>query len=75
MIKEVTIPTHLSFQFLEVWRIVERRDGCVFKTVKTGLFVRDGTILPSDYITCPLSTDLCKKERITIKVAEALDFG
>jgi tRNA pseudouridine-54 N-methylase len=60
---KVIIPAWQSFMYSEVWKVLQRKDGCIYKTEKTGLYVHndDANKLSEDYITSSVSTKLTEK--------------
>jgi len=63
---KVTIQSHYSFRYSEVYEIVEWRDGCVFKTKSIGFIHNDDAhkFSKDKYILSSLSTKLTRNQRL-----------
>ena len=55
------IPAYKSCDYLELWKITEWKDGCIFKVENTGFHLKYGTPVPKGYTTHTIS---CKPEEI-----------
>jgi hypothetical protein len=64
-----TFPSYLSFEYVQVWRITEMKDGYVYKTVPVGYAHRDRP-KGKDEVYSPLSTNLTKQQDITLELME-----
>lgn len=64
------IKSYDSFQYRSVWKILEMKDGCIFRTENTNLFIRaeDESRLPSNYKTSSISTSLTKLDSFNIEM-------
>lgn len=64
----IIIAAHESCDYLEVWRVVERRDGLVYKTASTDKFIHrsDAGKLSVEYVTSGLSTRLTRRVEIQL---------
>ena len=51
------IPEYLAFQYSEVWKVTEIRNGAVYKTKFTGFHIKDSeaNTLPPGYVTATIS--------------------
>lgn len=47
--KKVTIAPWEFFKFQELWKITQMKDGCIYKTKNTGLFIHDHAPIPDGY--------------------------
>lgn len=66
---KITIPSYKSYQYKEVWKITEWKDGYIYKTEKTGKYIKTKRYLnPHKYILASLSTDLTNQETIELDV-------
>jgi hypothetical protein len=65
---QVTFPAYKSYEYVEVWQILERRDGCIYKTKSIG-FAHRNRPLGKDETYSPLSTTLTKdNNEITLEL-------
>ncbi len=53
--KTVKIPWFKTFQYVEVFKITEIKDGCIYKTETTNQYALSNTVLPEDYIGVTVS--------------------
>lgn len=69
--RSITIPSYNSYLYSEVWEVLERRDGCVYKTKTTGRYIHDMDIHRLDaqkYTTSPISTSITKHPLVTLEL-------
>lgn len=64
------IQSYDSFLYRSVWKILEIKDGCIFRTENTNLFIRaeDVSRLPSNYTVSSISTKLTKLGSFNIEM-------
>ena len=70
-IKEMKIPTHMSWKYLEVWLVLSHfPTGEVNNMRSTGLFILkdDASKLPKSYLTSSISTSKLKENNILLEV-------
>jgi len=70
----MTIEPYQFCYYREVFRVLEWRDGCVYRTEETGRYVRSVDIgrLGEDFIGCSISTKHYRSKGLNIKL---WDFG
>lgn len=67
---KVKFPAWRAFEYVEVFQITERRDGCVYRTQSKG-FARATRTLQKDEVYAPLSTSMTKgKEIVELKLID-----
>ena len=52
----LTIPGWKSFQYSEVWKIIQMKDGAIFKVKNTGMHVKNDMELPKGYTKVTISS-------------------
>lgn len=70
---KITIPSYDAFMYLEVWEITEWRDGLVYKTKSTGMYIsyKDEQKLDKrKYTTSSISTRLLRQANIELELME-----
>ena len=60
------IPTYDAYKWYELWKVVEIKDGCVYKTENTGYHIQSDAPVPVGYITTPISTSKLKGDEVEI---------
>lgn len=73
--KIIKVANHESFWFNTVWEITAMKDGAIFKTKNTGLFIhRDkASLLPKDkYTLSSLSTKLTRQRSFNLEVITSI---
>lgn len=70
--KRITLPVWKLFWegYSQLYKIVEYRDGCVFKTQNTGFWVKKTRPKREHEFYASVPTDVLKLEEITIDVLE-----
>jgi hypothetical protein len=65
---KVTIPTWKSYEYVEVFQVIEYKDGCVFKTKSVG-FAHRNRPKGKDEVYTSLSTKLLRnKDTIELEI-------
>lgn len=67
------VKSYDAFNYLEVFKIVEMRDGLVYKTKTTGKYIRmhdAGKLDPKVYVTSSISTRLLRQDEFEIELME-----
>lgn len=65
----VTIQPYDAWQYSQVFRVLEWRDGCVYRTTPTALYVRDSDgDLPRNFVKAPVSTAMLRQHKIVLTV-------
>lgn len=61
---KLTIPAWAAFEYAEVWKITEYRDGAIYKTKNTGKHIpaKRASQLPANYTAVSISTKQEQKE-------------
>lgn len=64
------IPTWKSFKYREVYKIIQMKDGAVYRTQSLGVYIdKDKVKLPQGYTSASISTDMVKdKDFIYIEI-------
>lgn len=70
------IPSYDCFKFLEVFEITERRDGAIFKTKRTGKYIKaeQAPLLPKNFTAVSISTELMKQQFMELDVRNVSEF-
>lgn len=69
MATSITLPAWKSFLYREVHKILEYREGCIYKTESTGKYILaiQAPSLPREHITSSVSTKVyAGKDSITL---------
>ena len=66
---KVKIPTWKSFQYVEVFKILEMRDDCVYRTESLG-FAKADRAKKDDEIYASISTFLLKEDFVELDLIE-----
>ena len=73
---QVTVRSFKAFEYVEVWKITEYRDGFILHTKSTGKYIKesDAGELPKGFTTSNISTRLLAQEQFSIDVVPASYF-
>lgn len=74
--QKVTVQNYNSFNYNELWEIIEWKDNCVYKTKRIGFMKtkNEDIVNKERFILCPLSTSLTKKLEFELSILERNDL-
>lgn len=59
------------YKYREVWEVLERREGAIYKTRSTGKFIsedKEAELDTQKYVTAPCSTRLMMQEEVELNL-------